>query len=57
MYSTTKHYAYPGGIPSDLLLLALLTDEYQLWVLHEPLDSDFDYAGGPLDAPIERKPF
>jgi len=52
-----RHYAYPGGVPNDLWVQALLTDEYQPWVLHEPLDLDFDYAGGPLDAPIERKPF
>ncbi len=57
MNSRTRHYAYPEGIPSDLWLLSLLTDEYQPWVLHEPMDLDFNYAGGPLDAPIERKSF
>lgn len=46
-----------AAMPSDLLLLALFTDEYQKWVLHMPLDMDFDWAGGPLDAPIERKLF
>lgn len=50
-------YLPPEGMGNCMFFLSWYTDEYQHWVLHMQLDMDYEEAGGPLDAPIERKPF